>query len=429
MAEKADLIIVGAGPGGSAAAYYAARSGLDALLIDRQQFPRGKPCGDGLMPHTASEIALMGLSSWLEEPHHGKFSGLALHTQTTHFNQPLPPTLYGPHGYVVPRIETDAKLLERARSAGARFRGGVRVTKILRSPAGEVQGVATEADGDLLGYEAPLVVVADGSGGGLAGELKAHQNVVARRKYFRSVSGPDQDHIHIFATRDMSERGGGYGWVFYLGNGHANVGAGVSTRTLERTGRNLKDFFDRFLEEPVLAEWLKEAKPEGSLKSWSLRTGMWGASRYTRGLMLVGDAGSMIHPISGEGVGYAMESGRLAASFAHAAHAGKDFSASLLSGHEKQLRKQRAREQLSGLALIKALPNLEVLETLFKASESDAAARQTMVEIFTGDTPTYGLLRHPRLLTNTLQNNIRTARRLVDEALIIPSKRPYVRKA
>ncbi len=219
--------------------------------------------------------------------------------------------------------------------------GYVRAALELREQAAAVWG----------GEAVDVVVVADGSGGGLAGELKAHQNVVARRQYFRSVSGPGQDHIHIFATRDMNERGGGYGWVFYLGNGHANVGAGVSTRTLERTGRNLKDFFDRFLEEPVLAEWLKEAKPEGSPKSWSLRTGMWGASRYTWGLMLVGDAGSMIHPISGEGVGYAMESGRLAASFAHAAHAGKDFSASLLSGHEKQLRKQRAREQLSGVAV------------------------------------------------------------------------------
>ena len=65
---------------------------------------------------------------------------------------------------------------------------------------------------------------------------------------------------------------------------------------LSRTGRNLKDFFDRFLEEPQMAEWLESAEPEGPAKSWSLKMGMWGARRYTQGLIMVGDAGSMVHP-------------------------------------------------------------------------------------------------------------------------------------
>jgi flavin-dependent dehydrogenase len=68
MVERADLIVVGAGPGGSATAYHAIRNGLDVLLLDRQEFPRDKPCGDALMPHTVSEVALMGLGDWLPEP-------------------------------------------------------------------------------------------------------------------------------------------------------------------------------------------------------------------------------------------------------------------------------------------------------------------------------------------------------------------------
>jgi flavin-dependent dehydrogenase len=200
----------------------------------------------------------------------------------------------------------------------------------------------------------------------------------------------------------MNEKGAGYGWVFYFGDGRANVGAGVSTQTLARTGRNLKDFFNRFLEEPMLAEWLKDSEPVGPPKSWSLKTGMWGAKRAGQGLMLVGDAGSLIHPISGEGVGYAMESGRLAAAFAHEAHARRDFSAKLLAGYERGLRRQRAREHLSGLALINALPNLAILEPLFKVGEQDRNLRQTFIEIFTGDAPVYGLLRHPRVLRTLL---------------------------
>jgi geranylgeranyl reductase family protein len=316
MTERADLIVVGAGPGGSATAYYAARAGLRTLLLDRQEFPRDKPCGDGLMPHAASEISLMGLGDWLEEPHHGRFSGFSIYTRTAYLREGVPPTLHGPHGYVVAREETDARLLERAIGAGADFRSKVRATDLLRSPAGEVTGLeATNGGtgGETVRYEAPLVVAADGVGGFAGGGMKGHQNAVARRQYFRGVDGPNKDDLHIFITKDMNERGAGYGWVFYFGDGRANVGAGVSTKALARTGRNLKDYFDRFLEEPQLEEWLRGAETEGPARSWSLKMGMWGARRYAQGLMMVGDAGSMIHPLSGEGVGYAIESGRLAA--------------------------------------------------------------------------------------------------------------------
>jgi menaquinone-9 beta-reductase len=402
MAERADLVVVGAGPGGSATAYYAARAGLEGLLLDRQEFPRDKPCGDGLMPHAAEEISLMGLGDWLDEPHHGKFSGFSIYTQNAFLRQKVPPTFHGPYGYVVAREETDARLVERAREAGADFRGGVHATKLLRSPAGDVTGVEATSNGETLFYEAPLVIAADGVGR-FAGEgVKTHQNSVARRQYFKGVSGPERDHLHVFVTRDMNEHGAGYGWVFYFGDGRANVGAGVSTKTLARTGRNLKDFFDHFLEEPALADWLENAEPEGPPKSWSLKMGMWGAKRYVQGLMTVGDAASMIHPISGEGVGYAIESGRLAAVWAHEARSRSDYSASTLRGYERQLRRQRAKEHLSGYALTSLVPNLAMLEPLFEACEKDPEARCTLVEGFTGDSPIYSLLKHPRTLGRAL---------------------------
>jgi len=134
--------------------------------------------------------------------------------------------------------------------------------------------------------------------------------------------------------------------------------------------------------------------------------GMWGAKRYARGLMMVGDAGNMIHPISGEGVGYALESGRLAAAWAHEAHARRDFSASVLAGYERQLRRQRAVEHFSGHALVNLVPNLEVLEPLFKACEKDPNARKTLVEGFTGDAPIYSLLKHPRTLVKALRDGL-----------------------
>ena len=172
--------------------------------------------------------------------------------------------------------------------------------------------------------------------------------------------------------------------MFYLGDGRANVGQAVSTASLARTGRNLKDFYDRFLEEPQLAAWLENATPEGPPTSWSLKMGMWGAKRYDQGLA-VGDA-SMVHPISGEGVGYALESGRLAASWANEAYVRKDFSASVLSGYERQLKRRRAREHLSGYALVKLVPNLMLLEPLFKACEKEPEARRTLLGGFYRET-------------------------------------------
>ena len=410
MSERYDLIVVGAGPAGCATGYYASKAGLDVLLLDRQEFPRDKTCGDGLMPHAASEVALMGLGDWLDEPPHGKFSGFTIYTHTAHLRQGVPPNLHGPHGYVIKREETDAKLLERAMAAGAEFRGDTRATDVLRSPTGGLTGVEAVHGGEPVRFEAPLVVAADGIGGFAGDGMKAHQNAVARRQYFRNVESPDKEHLHVFVTHDMNSGGAGYGWVFYFGDGSANVGAGVSTRALERTGRNLKDYFDRFLEEPEIARWLQNAEPEGPPKSWSLKMGMWGAKRYAQGLLMVGDAGSMIHPISGEGVGYALESGRLAASWSHEAHTRKDFSASILHGYEKQLRRQRAKEHFSGHALVNLIPNLETMEPLFKACEKDPEARKTLVESFTGDTPVYSLLKHPKTLATALRDVIGNSR-------------------
>jgi menaquinone-9 beta-reductase len=409
VSERYDLLVVGAGPGGSSTAHYASRAGLETLLIDRQEFPRDKVCGDGLMPHATSEISLMGLGDWLDEPHHGRFSGFSIYTHTAYLRQGVPPSLNGPYGYVVKRKETDAKLLERALAAGAQFRAGVRATDLLRSPAGDVIGIGATTGGEDLHFEAPLVVAADGVGGFASTGMKAHQNAVARRQYYRGVDGPSKEDLQVFITKDMNENGAGYGWVFYLGDGRANVGAGVSTGTLARTGRNLKDFFERFLEEPQLLRWLKDAEPEGPAKSWSLKMGMWGAKRHAQGLMMVGDAGSMVHPISGEGVGYALESGRLAAAWAHEAHARRDFSATVLSGYERQLRRQRAREHLSGHALVNLVPNLGVLEPIFKACEKDPGARRTLVETFTGDAPIYSLLKHPRALASALKDGLEDA--------------------
>ena len=164
---RADLVVVGAGPAGMGTAYYAARLGLDVILLEKEQFPRDRICGDGLLAQTVSEMERLGLGDWLLEKHHGRINGLAVRTKTASFAEALPPDPRGSRGFVVRRREFEPKILERVRASGALFRDGVEVTRLLRSPAGAMLGAeARELEsGDSLRFEAPLVAVAAGFGG------------------------------------------------------------------------------------------------------------------------------------------------------------------------------------------------------------------------------------------------------------------------
>ena len=102
-----------------------------------------------------------------------------------------------------------------------------------------------------------------------------------------------------------------------------------------------------------------------------MKLGMWGAKRSAQGLMLPGDAGNMGHPVCGEGYGEAMESGRIAASWAYEPRGRKEYSASLLSGYERQVRRRSAGEYLSGRAIMKLLAHMEQLNPLIRACEGD----------------------------------------------------------
>ena len=148
------------------AAYYAARLGLRVALLEMERFPRDRICGDGMLAQTVSEMERLGLGDWLLEPQHGVIEGFAARTKTARFEEALPPDPRASRGVIARRPDFEPRILARVRGAGALFRGGVEVTRLVRSPAGEVRGVeARDADaGETLRFEAPLVVAAGGWG-------------------------------------------------------------------------------------------------------------------------------------------------------------------------------------------------------------------------------------------------------------------------
>lgn len=408
VTAAADIIVVGAGPSGSSTAYHAARAGLSVILLDRQEFPRDKACGDGLLPHAAGEIRRMGLDGWLSNREHGRFEGYAIYSKTATVCE-----RYGEPGYIVPRKETDAALLGQARAAGADFRGGVKAQSLLHTADGDVAGVHAVANGETLRFDAPLVVAADGVGRFAADGVKASQNGIALRQYFSDVKGVQRDVAHFWFTEDLSRYGIGYGWVFYFGDGGANVGVGLLDNAAKRSPYKLKQLHYRFLEEPSVRELLEGASPEEEPKTWSLKMGTRSNKKHGQGLMVVGEAAGLTYPLSGEGVGFSLESGRIAAKWAHRANGHNDFSSEMLAGYSREHGAMRGRHFFAGQYVAEfgdRYPGLDVLENLLAACEFDPGARQTLSRVFYGESPVYEMLAHPKMLGRAAAGALRSLR-------------------
>ena len=144
---------------------------------------------------------------------------------------------------------------------------------------------------------------------------------------------------------------------------------------------------------------LRSVTPEKPVKHRIFRAGGLGLPRHAQGLLRVGDAAGTSHPVSGEGIGFVLEAGRIAAGWAHEAHRRRDFSAALLSGYPRQIRRLRSVHRASThalAALVTRLPHLDLMEPVFKACETDARLRRTLAECLAGNADASSLLRrHP----------------------------------
>lgn len=328
--RRADAIVVGAGPAGSAAAYYLAQAGLDVLLLEKSRFPREKVCGDGLTPRAVRELVAMGVdvgpgTGWVRN------RGLRIHGGGASLQLDWPELAAFPSfGLVRPRLDLDDVLARRAAAAGARLHQATAVTgPVLDERTGRVVGVTARdaAPGrersPQVDLRAPVVVAADGVAGrlGLALGLERRPDRpvgVAVRTYVSSARHAEEYLETWLDVRDP--RAGadsllpGYGWVFPMGDGTCNVGVGVLTA--DARSRDL-DY------RALLRTWTRSLPGDLGPERWTspvrgaaLPAGFSRLPQYTRGLLLVGDAAGMVNPFSGEGISYAMESGRLAAEIA-----------------------------------------------------------------------------------------------------------------
>ncbi len=313
--QQADVIIVGAGPGGSTAAAHLARAGVNVLLLEKTTFPREKVCGDGLTPRAVKSLLKLGvdISDWPQN------KGLRIYGGKHRLELDWPELAsYPDYGLVRPRLDFDEVLARTAQKAGAVLREQTTVAGPLRDErTGRTIGVVLK-NGEQLA--APLVLAADGVsartalGAGIRKRDDRPMGVAVRgylRSEARSADNYLESHLELWdGPRGEGRLLPGYGWLFGVGDGTVNVGLGILNTSDAWGNVDYKDLLRRWLSGiPDLAgqELL------GPVRGGALGMGFNRQPHYRDGLLLIGDAAGAVNPFNGEGIAYAMETAETAA--------------------------------------------------------------------------------------------------------------------
>ena len=378
--RDADVIVVGAGPAGATTAFHLAQSGLDVLLLEKTAFPREKVCGDGLTPRAVKQLVSLGIDT---SPEHGwlRNHGLRIVGGRHRLELRWPELASFPdYGLVRPRLDFDDVVARQAVKAGARLHERTNVVAPVLDPrTGRIRGVTArqvEDDGTKgpeTTYRAPLVVAADGNSTrlSLAMGLRKRDDRpmgVAVRTYYRS---PRHDDDWLESWLELWDGTGadrkllpGYGWIFGVGDGTVNVGLGILNTSTAFGNVDYKDLLKRWLDQTP-EEWgFRDENMTQPIRGAALPMGFNRTPHYTRGMLLVGDAGGMVNPFNGEGIAYAMESGALAAEIVTQALARPTNSARelALEGYPRALKDAYGGYYTLGRIFVKAIGHPEVMK-------------------------------------------------------------------
>jgi geranylgeranyl reductase family protein len=367
-----DIIVVGVGPAGAAAAYYLASAGLAVTVLDQARFPRPKVCGDFLSPRTLLELEKLGVT----------LTGANTITYATVFLSgkelaagPFPEVDKLPrYAKVVSRRVLDDAILGAARKAGAKVLEGIHATGY----AADAEGVTVTAnDGKTAGsFRARLLIGADGNSSVVAHQLrgdkvKSAAGLVARG-YFKGVTGNPSE-ANVFYGNDSFP---GYSWIFPTAKGEANVGVGVVLGT-SPPAENPQDLLLKLVQsDEGMRRRLAAAKLRGEVEVCALKLPDAQLSLVSDRVMVVGEAAGLVNPYNGEGVQMALLSGRWAAEAAIEAQG--DYSAQALASYRQRIDDEygfgfRAAELMLGILCNRNLNHawLRWMELMGEKSRTD----------------------------------------------------------
>jgi geranylgeranyl reductase family protein len=333
-----DVIIVGAGPAGSTAAMFLAKAGKKVLLLDKANFPREKVCGDAQGRRAGAIIRELGLYSDYEKIEGKGIYGLTLSSPNgAHINLFVADEKKPSPGFVRKRIIFDDFLFQHAKKQ-VDFKT-LNVTDLIIED-GFVKGViGNNQKGESEEHRAKIVLAADGANSIIAAKFGLNKNpskhfIVALRGYYKNVKNL-RSLIEIHLVKNILP---GYLWIFPISDNEANVGIGMIVEDMNKKGINLKEaLLKEIKENPIFVDRFKDAELVGEIKGWNLPLASHHRKSYGNGFLLLGDAASLIDPLSGEGVGNAMISGKLAAMVVKEALEKNDFSEKFLEKYDKLL--------------------------------------------------------------------------------------------
>jgi flavin-dependent dehydrogenase len=359
LPTRCEVLVVGAGPAGSAAAQWLARAGVDVVLVDQQAFPRDKVCGDGLIPDAHHALRRLGvLDEVMAEACHASHVA-AIGPRGGRID--VPGTLA-----VLPRRQLDLIVCRAAVAAGARMFAPVRFVEPLLEPGPQpdaepprVVGARLKAGGALHELRADWVLMASGAVPQALQSValcrRRAPSAVALRGYWHNPAMAER--IRALEVAWHPEMRTGYGWIFPCGKGLFNIGVGVEhshgrrddsdpdAATPPGMGQvNLREMLKTFGEVyPVAAELMSAGGWQGEVKGAPLRCSLLGAGFSRPGLLVTGEAAGSTFAFTGEGIGKALETGLLAAQALLEGRRLGWTDAALRAHYEQQLRALKPR--------------------------------------------------------------------------------------
>ena len=333
-----EIIIVGAGPSGSAAAIALAQKGHDVLLLDRQAFPRDKTCGDGIPAGAIEVLYSLGMKEKIREANFYPVTKLLLSSPRGYvLRANLNKGVTGADSHVVPRMIFDALIQEHAVDSGVDFRQAQVKETIIED--GQVVGVRAGLNGKDEEIRAKVVVGADGVTSAVARGLrpKKHEDshrAIALRTYITDIEVlPNEVEFYLYEGILP-----GYAWIFPTGESTANLGLGMRLDKFRHVDKSLEDLVDIFLEMPEVKKRLQRGGELNDTSVWQLNFGSQDMQRAYDGALLIGDAAGLINPLTGGGIHNGLISALRAADIIDQAFVKDDFSLAQLGMYDEAVR-------------------------------------------------------------------------------------------
>ena len=408
MTNNSDVIVVGAGPAGSATAFHLAKQGLNVTLFEKTSFPREKVCGDGLTPRAVKQILDMGIeptkeNGWLRN------KGLRVIGGGHRLELNWPDVDGFPnYGLVRTRADFDELLARTAQKQGVNLFEKTRVTgPIFDSTSGKVIGVNIKKDdGNQEQHFAPVVVASDGVSSRMALALGLERRDdrpmgVAVRTYYKSTRSDDDYLESWLELRDQNKLLPGYGWIFGMGDGTSNVGLGILDSSPVFQSIDYKDLLKRWLDQTP-EEWgFRDHNMTQPVRGAALPMGFNRQPHYAKGMILVGDSGGMVNPFNGEGIAYAMETGQVAADVIS-----KSLKAKSEFEREKQLHQYPIvlKDRLGGYytlgrVFVKLIGNPQIMQVATKYGMASKPLMRFTLKLLANLYSTTGKTKSDRIIT------------------------------